>query len=74
MAKNLERKTLREWRDMLDWSREKLAREADITLSTMYSAERGSHPPRQSTRAKLAKALGIKQDQIIWPETYPEKR
>lgn len=75
MAENLERHSLREWRELRNMTAEQLAFKAGVTLSTVYSAERGRHPPRHATIVKLAAALSTPDeplliDQFIWPEKF----
>jgi len=69
MTKNgTDRKTLREWRLARDMTVEELATAAGVSKSTIWGAESGTYNPRLPTLLRLAKALGVKQDQIIWPE------
>ena len=66
--KETERKTLREWRLARDMTVEELAAAAGVSKSTVWGAEYGQYSPRLSTLLRLAKALEVAQDQIIWPE------
>lgn len=70
MANTLERKTLKEWRLARGLTVEELAKKANVSRSTLRTAEHGLKAPRYSTLVGLADALGVKQDQIIWPETF----
>ena len=42
----------------LGWSMEKLAAEADVSISTLYKTERGVSYPARSTLKSIAAALG----------------
>jgi DNA-binding XRE family transcriptional regulator len=41
-----------------EFSRERLARVADVSSRTIYNIERGLHEPRPITKIALARALG----------------
>lgn len=69
--KKSDRKTLREWRLARDMTVKELAEAAGVSESTIWGAESGAYSPRLPTLLGLAKALEVKQEQIIWPEQKP---
>ena len=50
---------VRQLRDARGWTQEKLAREADITVTSVSNVERGATKPTAETVEKLAKAFGL---------------
>ena len=50
---------VRQLRDARGWTQEKLAREADITTTSVSNVERGATKPSAETVEKLAKAFGL---------------
>lgn len=65
MADELERKYLAEWRQDLFWSPSKLAEVAGINRSIISKIENGIQVGRFDTAVTIAKALGVKPQQII---------
>lgn len=63
---NLYLKNLQKFRKKKGWTREKLAREADVSYHTIIKIERGGiENPKIKTIIKLAKALGISLDKLV---------
>jgi transcriptional regulator with XRE-family HTH domain len=63
---NLYLKNLQKFRNKKGWTREKLAREADVSYHTIIKIERGGiENPKIETVIKLAKALGVSIDRLI---------
>ena len=58
--------TLREVREKMALSQADLGRAAGVRAATITDIETGKRPPRPSTRRKLAKALGIRPQDIDW--------
>jgi len=50
---------IRQLRDERGWTQEKLAREADITVTSVSNVERGATKPNAETVEKLAAAFGL---------------
>lgn len=50
---------VRQLRDARGWTQEKLAREADITVTSVSNVERGATKPSAETVEKLAAAFGL---------------
>lgn len=65
MAGELERKYLAEWRLSKYWSPSRLADEAGINRSIISKIEKGIQVGRMDTAVTIAKALGVKPEQII---------
>ena len=55
---------IRRLRGERGWSRETLARKADVSASTIYRTERGETVPRFSALAAIAKALEASLDEL----------
>ena len=68
-----ERKTLRAWRLARDMTIRELAAAASISESALWTAEAGTHTPRFAAVLRLAQALRISQDQIIWPKSFEQQ-
>jgi len=63
---NLYLKNLQKFRKKKGWTREKLAREADVSYHTIIKIERGGiENPKIETIIKLAKALGVSIDKLV---------
>jgi len=63
---NLYLKNLQKFRKKKGWTREKLAREANVSYHTIIKIERGGiKNPKIETIVKLAKALGISIDRLV---------
>jgi len=63
---NLYLKNLQKFRKKKGWTREKLAREADVSYHTIIKIERGGiENPKIETIIKLAKALGVSLDKLV---------
>jgi transcriptional regulator with XRE-family HTH domain len=59
-------KNLKMFRNKKGWTREKLAREANVSYHTIIKIERGGiKNPRLDTLIKLAKALGVSLDKLV---------
>ena len=56
--------TLREWRDKQNLTVLQLAEQSGITRGTIYGIEKGNHWPTRRTIRALAKALGVKPEDI----------
>ena len=60
------------YRDLLthlavgDWVCQAVLRAAGVRAATITDIETGKRPPRPSTRRKLAKALGVRPQDIDW--------
>jgi transcriptional regulator with XRE-family HTH domain len=54
---------LKEWRTKKAISIEELAEKADVSPVTIHNIEHGN-PSRHSTKRKIAKALGLKPEEI----------
>lgn len=55
---------LRRLRGLRGWSRERLAAEAGVSLSTIWRAERGTYP-RVEHLIAIAEALGTSTDAVL---------
>src|SRR3954454_10015008 len=59
---------IRQLRDARGWTQEKLAREADITVTSVSNVERGATKPNAETVEKLAAAFGLEPGDLDpWP-------
>lgn len=68
-SENLYLKNLQKFRKKKCWTREKLAREADVSYHTIIKIERGGiENPKIETIVKLAKALGVSLDKLVGPQ------
>ena len=56
---------LRAWRLRRAWSQQDLADAAGVRRATITEVENGKRNPRPSTVRKLAKALGLKPEQLF---------
>jgi transcriptional regulator with XRE-family HTH domain len=56
---------VREVRRALRLSQAELARRAGVTRVTVWRIEKTTDPPMPGTRRRLAKALGIKEDDLF---------
>jgi transcriptional regulator with XRE-family HTH domain len=61
------RRTMREWRDRRALSLRELAAASGVSYREVWRLEKGLHPPRPSTRRKIAAALGVEPWQIVFP-------
>ena len=60
---------LREWRRQRFLTVRALAEKAGVAYTTVVRAETGRHQPTMKTIRRLAKALGIKPEQLVeWEE------
>ncbi len=55
---------VRQLRDARGWTQEKLAREADITVTSVSNVERGATRPTAETVEKIAKAFGLEPTEL----------
>jgi putative transcriptional regulator len=74
----LPRRPLAAWRKERGLSQMKLAAAIGVTLATIANIEQGRNEPSLSTAHKLADALDLDLDQVIWPlahvtTPYPSK-
>jgi transcriptional regulator with XRE-family HTH domain len=67
------RLTLREWREKRALSMRELAELSGVALRTIWRLEHGGGYPYPSTRRKLAQALGVEPDQIVFPDYAPRR-
>lgn len=68
----LEHKTLAEWRKARDGMTQRaLADKAGTTVATIWNIEHGRNRPQFETVQRIAEALGVLVDQIIWPNIVP---
>ena len=58
--------TLRDLREKVALSQEDLAEAARVQAHTISDIENRKHKPRPSTRRKIAKALGVRPQDIDW--------
>jgi len=65
------RLTLREWREKRALSMRELAERSGVALRTIWRLEHGEGYPYPSTRRKLAQALGVEPDQIVFLDRPP---
>ena len=56
--------TIKELRERKGWTQLQLANEVGVTPSTIYNWERGRFVPRVGQLRDLAKALGVRMDEI----------
>ncbi len=68
---SIERKTLADWRKERGLTQRKVADLAGTTLATIWNIEHGRNNPTMDTAGKIARALGVMVDQIIWLEVKP---
>lgn len=59
-------RTIRELRNSRGWSQELLARELNVSHSTVYNWEKGHTTPRSLHLQKMALLFGISMDQIAF--------
>jgi len=60
---------LKKLRKKKGWSQERLARESGISYQTLIKIEQDRiKTPRLDTLIKLAKALGVSLDKLVWPQ------
>ncbi len=74
----LPRKPLAVWRKERGLSQMKLAAAIGVTLATIANIEQGRNEPSLSSARKIADALDLDLDQIVWPlahaaTPYPSK-
>jgi putative transcriptional regulator len=74
----LPRRPLAAWRKDRGLSQMKLAAAIGVTLATIANIEQGRNEPSLSTAHKIADALDLDLDQVIWPlahvtTPYPSK-
>ena len=74
----LPRRPLAAWRKDRGLSQMKLAAAIGVTLATIANIEQGRNEPSLSTAHKIAQALDLDLDQVIWPlahvaTPYPSK-
>jgi DNA-binding XRE family transcriptional regulator len=74
----LPRKPLAVWRKERGLSQMKLAAIIGVTLATIANIEQGRNEPSLSSARKIADALDLDLDQIVWPLShvatpYPSK-
>jgi transcriptional regulator with XRE-family HTH domain len=55
---------VRQLRDARGWTQEKLAREADITVTSVSNVERGATKPSAETVEKIAAAFGLRPGEL----------
>jgi len=65
--------TLREWRRKRLLTQEELAAKVGVTFTTISNWETGEAPPRVRNIRKLAEALSVAPEQIIFPPLKPKK-
>lgn len=63
---SVERKTLRQLRAERQWSREYVAVQVGVSLSTISNLETGRHRPRMDLAEKLAALFGVPLGDIEW--------
>ena len=68
MAEELERKTIREWRNARYLTQSELGEKIGVSYFTISNWELGVKQPRVRNLRALAEALGIHPDQIILVE------
>lgn len=66
--------TLRQWREKRQLTQFNLAVKSGVSLASIAKAESGKQSPNINNVLKLLKALEIKFDDVLWPETKPDKR
>ncbi len=57
-------KTIKQLREDKNWTQLDLAKQLDVTPSTIYNWERGKVEPRVSQLRKLAEVFGVRMDEI----------
>jgi len=55
---------VRQLRDARGWTQEKLAREADLTVTSVSNVERGATKPSAETVEKIAAAFGLRPSEL----------
>lgn len=60
--------SLREWRRRRGMSQNDLATAAGLAPSTIFKAEHSGRAPAWATVYKLAEALGVRSEELDWPE------
>ena len=68
MAEQLERKTIREWRNARFLTQGELGQMVGVSYFTVSNWELGIKQPRARNLRALAEALGIKPEQIVLTE------
>ena len=69
MPDELPKKPLREWREGKFWTQGQLAEKAGVNLHSISDWELGNSEPQFRNIHKLATALGVEPEQIIFPAT-----
>lgn len=62
-----EQRPLWEWRAVRRLSKTALAAAAKVSRNTVADIEKGEQEPNLATMRKLARALDVEVEQIIWP-------
>ena len=58
---------MRVWRHQLGFSQQALVVAAGVSIATIVLIEKYGHVPRKNVRARIASALGVKEN-LIWPD------
>jgi transcriptional regulator with XRE-family HTH domain len=57
--------TVMHYRTLANLSRAQLARNAGLSVHTVRTVERGKHQPRLTTIQALARALGVRDNELL---------
>jgi DNA-binding XRE family transcriptional regulator len=60
------RKSIKELRNNKDWTQFELAAQSGVSLSAVISAENEQREPLVNTAIKIARALGVRVEDISW--------
>ena len=63
-----EQKPLREWLDLSGMTQQQLAVASGLHISSIGGVLAGRQSPNLKTMRAIAAALGVRYEQIIWPE------
>jgi putative transcriptional regulator len=66
MTAEAQRRTMKQWRELRGLSQMDMAKICDVSLSGIQAAEYGWHEPKVGLALKIAAALGIAVEQIVW--------
>ncbi len=69
MSESAEARTLKDWRTKVYFeSQAEFAERLDVATSVLSLWETGARVPRFKSQRAIAQKLGLRPDQIIWPE------
>ena len=70
----MEQRSLKQWREARDKTQRELAIEVDVTVGAVQGIESGRNEPHVGLALKLAQALGVHVEDVVWPIKTPQPR